>query len=565
MSGREGLQHYPKYHFTIDQIEKVFKETNGHFLFGENIKSICEIDDGNKSCFTISKRYNDIILQNIAEKFKWTPQKYNIQDSKEIVKNIIEYLNNQLKSHIENLSGKGELVKLLQLHHGLLFWISTTIARYKYYKRIYDYLNIQETKQHTYELSYQETNALCKWLIEQIVLNQSNGNNKRETIDDLYYVFSLIHQLEVFSTFMDILCNTKDNDNGIEILKNGRIAKLSAIDNINKYMQDFAAEQFFEQEKLIDMGIRIPEYTVDVHDGDFETAFKAEYGISYQDYEFIVEKSIGLDCNKDIIDIDEQEFFNRIFVVGIGKEKYKAFKENFMLYKDLSTEIGKGKRFNYSDTYVTRHNRKLELVTRPWIIYDGHVLYSYKSLYRSHITLCNRISNGRLTCVSSEMKKYESTVNDKKGKAFNNAVFNFLSSQLPDSDVRMGVKIGPNEILKNHKNIGDFDLLLKNDNKNMIVGIELKDFIESRTPYEFLSAMRTYKEKLRHVYERCKWIDNEKMQIKKIYPSMNQSYKVKMIFLTHHKSMHKYIGDMEHDVVEMSLIEIMNDPQILFD
>ena len=115
MSGREGLQHYPKYHFTIDQIEKVFKETNGHFLFGENIKSICEIDDGNKSCFTISKRYNDIILQNIAEKFKWTPQKYNIQDSKEIVKNNESYLQPIITQYF--IDNKSEIWLLFLIAH----------------------------------------------------------------------------------------------------------------------------------------------------------------------------------------------------------------------------------------------------------------------------------------------------------------------------------------------------------------------------------------------------------------------------------------------------------------
>ena len=78
-----------------------------------------------------------------------------------------------------------------------------------------------------------ETNTLCKWIIEQIVLGQPFNENKLESVDEIYYAFSIAHQLEVFSTFMDILNNTHDDNDGIEIFENGRIAKLSAIDDIN--------------------------------------------------------------------------------------------------------------------------------------------------------------------------------------------------------------------------------------------------------------------------------------------------------------------------------------------
>lgn len=177
-----------------------------------------------------------------------------------------------------------------------------------------------------------------------------------------------------------------------------------------------------------------------------------------------------------------------------------------------------------------------------------------------------RIRNGRLSCSSKEMTTFKNKVNDKKGKAFNEAVFVFLSKELPNSDIKKEVKIGKNEVLVNEdKNIGDFDLLLKNDENKVIVGIELKDFIECRTPYEFLCAIKTYRYKLIHVYERCEWLDKEKMQLKKIYPSMDEAYRIKMIFMTHHKSSHKYMEKMEHGVVEMSLLEIIENPSILFE
>lgn len=555
--------------FTMDHLEQVFLETGGHFLLDESQASLAD-NDGITGCMTISKRFNDVVLRNIQEHFNWDPKviKHNIQDSKKMVLEIISYLNQLLRPLLEKLSGRGDLIKLLELHHGQLFWLALTNNRYRYYKRIYDYLGIHETKQHAFEQGYQETNALCKWIIEQIVLGQPFNENKLESVNELYYAFSIAHQLEVFSTFMDILTNTHDNNDGIEILKNGRIAKLSAIDDINKYMMDFGNEQFYEQERLIKMGVYVPEYNVDIEDDAFNKAFVAEYGISYSDYETIITKSIELanDNNVVIADFELQTFFDYVFTYDVGEDKYQTFKEHFMLYGELAQQIGRGKMFNHSDTYVTRHNRKLEIATRPWIIYDGHVLYSYKSIYRSNIVLYERIRNGRLLCSSEEMRIFESTVNDKKGKAFNKVVFDFLNKKLPDSDIKMGIEIGINELLVNEeKNIGDFDLLLKDDTRKVVVGVELKDFIECRTPYEFLCAMKTYKDKLTHVYERCEWVEHEKMQLKKIYSSMDESYHVKMVFLTHHKSTHKYMGEMEHGVVEMSLLEIMDNPSILFD
>ena len=56
-----------------------------------------------------------------------------------------------------------------------------------------------------------------------------------------------------------------------------------------------------------------------------------------------------------------------------------------------------------------------------------------------------------------------------------------------------------------------------------------------------------------------------KMQLKKIYPSMDEAYSIKMIFMTHHKSSHKYTENMEHGVVEMSLLDIIENPSILFE
>lgn len=556
--------------FTMDHLKQVFLETGGHFLFAESQGSIAVIDDGLKECMTISKRFNNVVLTNIQEHFNWSPKgvKYNIQDSKKIVKDIITYLNQLLRPLLEKLSKRGELIKLLELHHGQLFWLALTNSRYIYYKRVYDYIGIHETKQHTFEQGYQETNALCKWIIEQIVLGQPFNENKLESVDEIYYAFSIAHQLEVFSTFMDILNNTHDDNDGIEILENGRIAKLSAIDDINKYMIDFSREQFYEQERLIKMGIHVPDFEIDIKDKTFERAFVAEYGISYSDYKNIITKSIDLVNEENVViaNFELQTFIDYVFNNGIGTDKYQPFKEHFMLYGELAQQIGRDKKFNFSDTYATRHNRKLELATRPWIIYDGHVLYSYKSIYRSHIVLYERIRNGRLSCSSKEMTTFESKVNDKKGKAFNEAVFVFLSKELPNSDIKKEVKIGKNEVLVNEdKNIGDFDLLLKNDENKVIVGIELKDFIECRTPYEFLCAIKTYRYKLIHVYERCEWLDKEKMQLKKIYPSMDEAYRIKMIFMTHHKSSHKYMENMEHGVVEMSLLEIIENPSILFE
>ena len=145
----------------------------------------------------------------------------------------------------------------------------------------------------------------------------------------------------------------------------------------------------------------------------------------------------------------------------------------------------------FSDKWVQRFNRPVQVTARPWILFDGNIYYSTKTLYESWMIRIERLSNGTVVNTTPAMQTFVSKVNNAKGHEFTMNIKKLYESlSLDYLYVDSEVEIMPGKPLNSAKQFGDIDVLLINKNTKQIVCIEAKNFSESRTAYELIQQNR---------------------------------------------------------------------------
>ena len=267
--------------------------------------------------------------------------------------------------------------------------------------------------------------------------------------------------------------------------------------------------------------------------------------------------------NVPIFGVGGTGFYIDAIKYGIfDEENAKAFKANFVLTEDLNNGDLK-----FSDKWVQRFNRPVQVTARPWILFDGNIYYSTKTLYESWMIRVERLNNGTVLNTTPEMQAFVSKVNNEKGHEFTiNIKKLYESLSLDYLYVDSEVEIMPGKPLDSAKRFGDIDVLLINKNTKQIVCIEAKNFSESRTAYELIQQNRKIVTKeLSHVIERDVWCKGNIDKFKFYVPEVDDEYSVKTIFLTYHENAYKYFEhEHENDITFLSAIEIVDNPMNVF-
>ena len=108
-------------------------------------------------------------------------------------------------------------------------------------------------------------------------------------------------------------------------------------------------------------------------------------------------------------------------------------------------------------------NRPVQVTARPWILFDGNIYYSTKTLYESWMIRVERLNNGTVVNTTLEMQALVSKVNKEKGREFTISVRRLYESlSLDYLYVDSEVKIMPDKNLNSDKDLGDIDILLIN-------------------------------------------------------------------------------------------------------
>lgn len=533
-----------------------------------NTENLTVIDerDGVDSCYYVNSRYCDKILSEIADflNIKGSEQSFDFVESKKIMIMVSDYILAELKKLLAEIDTKLLLTNLLDLHHAMIYWSKLTQRRYGALSNAYSFLDATFDNQFKYVNEYSEMNTLTQGMIETIVLNGIHNTGGKPGLEKLDRLFALMHFCLDMGVYMDQL-GEKIKGSELIILKNGRLVMpRPVIDKLNSYFYNLRKLSMTNPGLYTKLYKLMPTSTVDIEDDTFVNAYKAQFGISFEKYCKIITASIDYakTKGKPVMVLPEEEFFKNVCNFIFDEEEKNAFKENFVLKEELNKE-----GLKFSDKWVQRFNRPVQITARPWILFEDNIYYSTKTIYESWMIRIERLNNGTIFNTTPEMQALVSKVNNEKGHEFTlNVKRLYENLSLDYIYVGAEVEIMPGKPLNSPKKLGDIDVLLINKMAKQIVCIEAKNFSESRTAYELIQQNKKIVTKeLSHVIDRDVWCKGNVDKFKFYVPEVDDQYSVKTIFLTYHENAYKYFEhDMENDITFLSSIDIVEDPMSVF-
>lgn len=560
---KEGIN--PKYKSMISQ---TFKSCKGHILQGTNDPDILLNMDGETNLYYVCKRCCETLLDDIASVILRDYQKDNllsVSESKATAITIQNYVENRLKESLRAVANKSFLIKLLKLHHAFQYWKALGRARYKGIDEFLSNIGEKYENQKLSAVSYSEgDNAAC-YIIELII---RNGYNTEESIlpsfDDINMIFAYASLLYNIGMYLDVLY-IRGEKARLRVLESGRFCfPLQEMDLFDRYFSKLREDGFDELSKFRKKVEELPQIDVDTKSPSFTKAFKEEYGFDYTTFHQVINRCLELSFAQDVaIYVMTEEKFVNSFFSSNNIDCYNSFKKHFIMSKEASTGL------DYSEFYPHRHNRLFQMSTRPWVLYNNELMFSYKSLYISFSIFLERLSNGILRASSNEMKTYLGSVREKKGLMFNQQMYQLYSNLgISNLKVFQGVKIGKGEMLDNENSLGDIDLLLIDMITKKIVCIELKNYMESRSLWSVITQERETKDDLKIVIKRNNWCQNHIQNFKAlINDNDDNKYDLKTVFITYNLQVHKYLNDegtTDSQIVLMDVSQIIDAPLNIF-
>lgn len=552
---------------SIDGLQ-IFDSAPGRFIQIGNTENLTVIDekDGVDSCYYVNSRYCDKILSEIADylNMKGLEQSFDFVESKKIMIKVSDYILAEVKKLLEEIDTKLLLTSLLDLHHAMIYWSKLTQRRYESLSKAYSFLDATFDNQFDYVNEYSEMNTLTQGMIETIVLNGIHNTGGKPGLEKLDRLFALMHFSLNMGVYMDQL-SEKIKGSELTILKNGRLAMpRPVIDKLNTYFYNLRELSMCNPDLYTMLHNLMPTSSIDTNDETFVKAYKAQFGISFEKYCKILTASIDYanDNKKPVMVLSEKKFFEKVCAGIFDEEDIKLFKANFVLTEDLNTDDLK-----FSDKWVQRFNRPVQVTARPWILFEGNIYYSTKTLYESWMIRIERMNNGTVVNTTPEMQALVSKVNNIKGHEFTlNIQKLYESLSLDYLYVGAEVDIMPRKPLNAPKELGDIDVLLINKVTKQIVCIEAKNFSESRTAYELIQQNRKIVTKeLPHVIDRDVWCKGNVDKFRFYVPEVDNQYSVKTIFLTYHENAYKYFEhEQKNGITFLSAIDIVENPMSIF-
>lgn len=547
---------------------KLFDSAPGRFIQIGESKDVTVIGEKDTidSCYFVNSRYCDIVLSEIADflNMKGEEQTFDFAKSKEIMIRVSDYILNEVKNLLSEIDTKQLLTNLLKLHHAMIYWSKLTQRRYESLSKAYSFLDATFDNQFDYLNEYSEMNTLTQGMIETIVLNGIHNTGGKPGLEKLDRLFALMHFCLNMGVYMDQL-GERIKGSELTILKNGRLVMPKPIiDKFNTYFYRLRELSMSNPGLYIKLNSLMPTSNIDKNDEIFVKAYKSQFGISFEKYCEILTASIDYAINnkEPVMVLPEKDFFETVCADIFDEENAKAFKANFVLTEDLNNGDLK-----FSDKWVQRFNRPVQVTARPWILFDGNIYYSTKTLYESWMIRVERLNNGTVINTTPEMQAFVSKVNNEKGHEFTiNVKKLYESLSLDYLYVDSEVEIMPGKPLNSTKQFGDIDILLINKNTKLIVCIEAKNLSESRTAYELIQQNRKIVTKeLSHVIKRDVWCKGNIDKFKFYVPEVDDEYSIKTIFLTYHENAYKYFEHKhENDITFLSAIEIVDNPMNVF-
>ena len=523
-----------------DELELIFKGNYKRKTIAINsIEDSYMIPIENKNQIKISHSDENIILDEIGEYLlNELKMKYGTIEDDQIINKVVEKLYNDLKTKLSSYN-KEEMIRELYFQYEYI--IANLNIRGTYYSNdiaCYEE-HIEEIKEQYNELN--KISVALKFLIE-LESSLKNTNFKQVSQYDLEFMLAIASEIIEWAYIGDLV-HYKMLESPIELLKSNRIGFDNNIIN-RAGIAIFTARDENMSPKGKDNTKRLSKYAPNItklNKNEFETAFLDEFEYTFQDFQevifFLLENAEKNDKYLDgIIEIDINECIRNL--KNKVKEEIILKILDSLSLQERENYLKPPKPYIMEDVYPWRFNRELSLSRKPLIIYSGKIIYGYRILLNSVKFLFGLIGTARFKAKGSKMKKYISTIENDKGRKFNDIVYNVIAENkdiIVDKNVK---KINKKKIMSSDNNeLGDIDILCISPEKGTINLIETKDLSLSKNFYEMYNEYKKmfdfHNEKSfynKHV-KRVNWVKEHIEDIKTQYSLPDKKWKITYLFV----------------------------------
>jgi SEC-C domain protein len=547
---------------TNNVVDEMFKESAGHFLMTNEDALIYSNNDIVNH--QLNDRWIDIILEDISEylNIKGKEKKLSIIESKEIIKSIINYLQQEVKALIVKFDTKEMLKSLIKIYYSTLYQSKIIRKGFNSINNAYRYIGTELDQQFGVNSENSTIGIITQGIIEFIILNNIDNQSSSSSLEDRDKLFALMYHIAKMGSYMDMFNNEIPNTE-LTILKNGRIVIPDIFFRINnEYFLTLRKREIADLKLLEKQHQLLPPFILDVSDKNFLQAFIKEYGISFDVYKSILSTCSDYSINKNtsLVELSKNKFDSILH--KLNEVEKNAFYKSFVLKNDLNDK----QKLPQSELFFQRFNRLPQIITRPWVLYNNTIFFSIEILHISVSLLGERISNGTLRAKSNEMKSFIGDINKKKGEYFTEQLYQYYID-LDDSSliVKKEVLVKPNKLLSANTDLGDIDLLIINTKLKQIICIEIKDYYEARTVYDYISQNEKIKKSLPKVQKRDDWCKNNINKFKSYCESVDEDYRIRTFFITRNEPIYNYIpNENDSTIAIIPVFVLIKDPYYLF-
>ena len=321
---------------TNNVVDEMFKESAGHFLMTNEDALIYSNNDIVNH--QLNDRWIDIILEDISEylNIKGKEKKLSIIESKEIIKSIINYLQQEVKALIVKFDTKEMLKSLIKIYYSTLYQSKIIRKGFNSINNAYRYIGTELDQQFGVNSENSTIGIITQGIIEFIILNNIDNQSSSSSLEDRDKLFALMYHIAKMGSYMDMFNNEIPNTE-LTILKNGRIVIPDIFFRINnEYFLTLRKREIADLKLLEKQHQLLPPFILDVSDKNFLQAFIKEYGISFDVYKSILSTCSDYSINKNtsLVELSKNKFDSILH--KLNEVEKNAFYKSFVLKNDLN-------------------------------------------------------------------------------------------------------------------------------------------------------------------------------------------------------------------------------------
>ncbi len=471
----------------------------------------------------ISSAHMNILLKMIRDFI----EDNRLEGSNEMLNKVIDFLYHYLLTNLKKYS-KTSLIEYLYKEYEKL--IPAFYGCFEFYKSSCDTKVPIEPILEEYNTISQSINAL-DFLIELLSSFNTSGSKNFDAYDidafmgiatliieyagynDLYYYKLTDGKLKVDGYFMP------EVDWKVIRLVNAGFRKIR-YQTFNNDLEKISVAHLLTEEKLNEI-------------------FLEEYGYTFDDFKYVTHYLIHYDNLKNInsLNIVNINDLTKKIVQNVPKEIFYKILYNLTLFP-REDFLKPPKNYQKYDVYPWRFNRELSFSRKPIIMDQDNLIWGIRTLANSVNFYFSLMTSGILKAKGRKMLNLMSTINQQRGKEFNDLVYQKVKSIEGIMAFKNVSKVNKKRICDANGNpLGDIDIFYIAKEKGIIGLIETKNYNLANNIYEIhLEYERMFIDGAKNSFltkekRRVEWINKHLLDVEKQYHLEKKKWKIKYMFV----------------------------------